>query len=165
MAIIPRRANLPPAVTSTTHWLMTKRQDLHAVESIGIHADDAQNDTQLANSATGTADPFDHLQNGHLRHRVESKPVKQLLTRQFFGRPIILFLDSDAQDDSLKAQRALRMAKSAAGDKSSVLMAELPRGRQDVGDCTPGEALNCFAKRRWASRCVSLVFSRRSSSR
>ena len=63
-----------------------------------------------------------------------SLPQQQLLDRFLPGRPVVVFLDRDAQDKAAELQRTLL-------DRGRVaVLAELPDGRDDVGDCTSEEA-------------------------
>jgi hypothetical protein len=62
-----------------------------------------------------------------------------LLDQHFRGRPIVLFLDRDARDKALEIRKKLRSSGLGANDRP-IVIAELPPGRGDVGDCTTEEA-------------------------
>ncbi|MGA2255423.1 MAG: hypothetical protein ABSG53_12225, partial [Thermoguttaceae bacterium] len=63
-----------------------------------------------------------------------SLPQQGLLDRFLPGRPVVVFLDRDAQDKAAELQTTLL-------DRGRVtVLAELPDGRDDVGDCTQEEA-------------------------
>ncbi|MCE9548359.1 MAG: hypothetical protein K8T25_23035 [Planctomycetia bacterium] len=61
-----------------------------------------------------------------------------LLHRHFPGRPVIVWLDSDAEEDAAVVRDAIRAAGLAAG-VGRVLLAHCPPGRKDPGECTPNE--------------------------
>jgi len=63
-----------------------------------------------------------------------SLPQQQLLDRFLPSRPVVVFLDRDAQDKSVELQRTLLNRGRVA------VLAGLPEGRDDVGDCTSEEA-------------------------
>jgi hypothetical protein len=59
---------------------------------------------------------------------------QQLLDRFLAGRPVVVFLDRDAQDKAAELQRTLLNRGRVA------VLAGLPEGRDDVSDCTAEEA-------------------------
>jgi len=61
-------------------------------------------------------------------------------------RPIVLFLDEDAQQRAQKAQQALQAARSDAGERSRGVLATLPEGKSDVGECSREEAWKRVAR-------------------
>jgi hypothetical protein len=63
-----------------------------------------------------------------------SLPQQQLLDRFLPGRPVVVFLDRDAQDKAAELQRTLLNRGRVT------VLAGLPDGRDDVGDCTTEEA-------------------------
>jgi DNA primase len=63
-----------------------------------------------------------------------SLPQQQLLDRFLPGRPVVVFLDRDAQDNAQELQRTLLNRGRVT------VLAGLPEGRDDVGDCTSEEA-------------------------
>jgi hypothetical protein len=63
-----------------------------------------------------------------------------LLLRHFAGRPLVLCLDRDAAAESAGARDALKAARTQCGDTTPVVVAELPQGRKDVGECGRAEA-------------------------
>ena len=63
-----------------------------------------------------------------------SLPQQELLDRFLPGRPVVVFLDRDAQDKAVELQTTLLNRGRVA------VLAELPDGRDDVGDCTSEEA-------------------------
>lgn len=77
---------------------------------------------------------------------------QRLLIEHFSGRPLVLFLDEDAQDKVRDARNRLLMARKAANDKAEVVIARCPADRSDVGDCTTEEA--------WDQVAVALKCSR-----
>jgi len=62
---------------------------------------------------------------------------QMLLRKHFSDRPIVFFLDDDAQDKMLEVQQTLR---SELPEDATITVAKLPAGRPDVGDCTYKEA-------------------------
>lgn len=64
----------------------------------------------------------------------------KLLLRYFEGRPIVVFLDRDAVAEARKVCEKIRTSRITAGDEAAVVIAKLPRGRSDPGDCTYKEA-------------------------
>ena len=63
-----------------------------------------------------------------------SLPQQELLDRFLPGRPVVVFLDRDAQDKAVELQRTLLNRGRVT------VLAGLPDGRDDVGDCTTQEA-------------------------
>jgi DNA primase len=59
---------------------------------------------------------------------------QELLDRFLPNRPVVVFLDRDAQDKAVELQRTLLNRGRVA------VLAGLPDGRDDVGDCTSEEA-------------------------
>jgi hypothetical protein len=51
-----------------------------------------------------------------------------------------VFLDADAREKASETRMRLLNARKAAADKSPVLIAKLPDGHSDVGECTCDEA-------------------------
>jgi len=75
---------------------------------------------------------------------------QRLLIEHFTGRPLVLFLDEDAQDKAREARNRLLTARRAANDRTEVVIARCPADRSDVGDCTTEEAWDQVAA---ALRC------------
>ncbi len=73
-----------------------------------------------------------------------SQTQKLLLVHHFPGRHIIVMLDQDAHEEARKIQNDLRLARGPGGGE--VLLATLPPGRKDPGDCTPDEIANCHVE-------------------
>ena len=63
-----------------------------------------------------------------------SLPQRQLLDQHLPGRHVVVMLDRDAQDNAAELQRTLLNRGRVA------VLAGLPDGRDDVGDCTSQEA-------------------------
>jgi hypothetical protein len=63
-----------------------------------------------------------------------SRQQQELLDRHLAGRPVVVFLDRDAQDKAAELQTTL------LGRGRVAVLAALPEGRDDVGDCTCEEA-------------------------
>jgi hypothetical protein len=59
---------------------------------------------------------------------------QQLLDRHLPGRPVVVMLDRDAQEKAVELQQILLHRNRVA------VLAGLPEGRNDVGDCTTEEA-------------------------
>jgi len=76
---------------------------------------------------------------------------QRLVVDEFPGRPLVVFLDDDAREKAAEARRQLLMARKTAGDNSPVVIARLPSGRSDVGECTCDEAWDQVAA---AQRCT-----------
>ena len=72
--------------------------------------------------------------------RTLSLAQEQVLRGYFPGRPIVLMLDADAEDQARKACASLRRARTAAAGDNRVVVAQLPPGRKDVAECTVEEA-------------------------
>ena len=68
-----------------------------------------------------------------------SDTQRSLICRWFAHRPLVVFLDRDAGDEALKHLRA------CAGHLAPVVVATLPDGRKDVGECTRAEAWDAVA--------------------
>lgn len=75
-----------------------------------------------------------------------STTQKSLLMQNFPGRPIVVVLDRDAQNEAMNILGALRSARSAASGDNRVVLAELPPGRKDPGDCTREEIFEAAQK-------------------
>ena len=73
-----------------------------------------------------------------------SQTQKLLLVHHFPGRRIIVMLDQDAREEAHKIQQDLRLARGPSGGE--VLLATLPPGRKDPGDCPPEEIANCHVE-------------------
>jgi hypothetical protein len=59
---------------------------------------------------------------------------------RFAGRPLVLLLDADARDEAGKMRQLLLGPPHARAKVDPVVIAGLPEGRQDVGECTRAEA-------------------------
>jgi hypothetical protein len=70
----------------------------------------------------------------------------KLLIRHCGGRPIVILLDEDAVDEAIRVREKIRRSRIAAGDESPVIVARLPKGRKDPGDCTYMEVWNVVKK-------------------
>ena len=77
---------------------------------------------------------------------------QRLLVEHFAGRPLVVFLDEDAQEQAVDARNRLLQARQAAGDSAAVVIARCPDGRSDIGDCTFGEAWDQVAAALHCSR-------------
>ncbi|HEY3964496.1 MAG TPA: hypothetical protein VGM05_08115 [Planctomycetaceae bacterium] len=65
-----------------------------------------------------------------------SRQQQELLIRHFRGRPLVLFLDRDAASEMNAARSRLLAARKIAHDSGKVVIAQLPDGRNDVGECS-----------------------------
>ncbi len=65
-----------------------------------------------------------------------------LILKYFPGQPVVVLLDAETEKEARLACQKIRSGRLAAGDKSSVVIAELPVGRKDPGDCTYKEVWN-----------------------
>jgi hypothetical protein len=65
---------------------------------------------------------------------------QHLILEEFADRPLVMFLDEDAREKAVKARNALVEARKRVGDKAPVVIARLPEGRSDVGECACDEA-------------------------
>ena len=74
-----------------------------------------------------------------------SRQQLALFAKYGVGRPVVVFLDADAAEGSKKAAQKIRDEKRRADDNSRVAIVELPVGRNDVGDCSRGEAWRAVA--------------------
>jgi hypothetical protein len=83
-----------------------------------------------------------------------SRIQQQLLVRHFPGRPIVVFFDDGAANESYLAATALRSIRQDFGDCSPVVIATPPAGRSDVGECSTEEAWASV----WAALSVSASF-------
>jgi len=72
----------------------------------------------------------------------------ELLVSRFAGRPLVVLLDADARDEAGKICQLLLGPPHARAKVDPVVIATLPEGRQDVGECTRAEA--------WASVAAAL---------
>ncbi len=70
----------------------------------------------------------------------------QLILRYCLGRPIVVLLDADAEDNARRVCQKIRNSRIAAGDKSPVVIGKLPAGRKDPGECTSKEAWKAVEK-------------------
>lgn len=68
-----------------------------------------------------------------------------LILEHLRRRPLVIFLDNDAVEEAKNIRRKLRLARRSAGDKSRVVIAKLPAGRQDIGECIREEAWESVA--------------------
>ena len=73
-----------------------------------------------------------------------SQTQKLLLVHHFAGRRIVVMLDQDAHEEARKIQHDLRLARGPSGGE--VLLATLPPGRKDPGDCTAEEIASCHVQ-------------------
>jgi hypothetical protein len=64
----------------------------------------------------------------------------ELLLSRFAGRPLVVLLDADARDEAGKIRQLLLGPPHARAKVDPVVIARLPEGRQDVGECTRAEA-------------------------
>lgn len=69
-----------------------------------------------------------------------------LLLRHFKGRPLVVFLDSDATDNARKARKQIGSQRRIAGDSAKVVVASLPENRGDIGECNRDEAWDFVAR-------------------
>ncbi|HEX3655207.1 MAG TPA: hypothetical protein VHV55_05355 [Pirellulales bacterium] len=70
-----------------------------------------------------------------------SQHQKILLVHHFPGRPLIVALDADARDQAQQIVDELRQARTGQQGDNRVVLLELPRGRNDPGECTQEEVL------------------------
>jgi hypothetical protein len=75
-----------------------------------------------------------------------SRQQLALVLRFFAGRPAVVFLDQDAQEEAELICSSVQNARNCAMDDAEVVIAELPRRRGDVGECTRREAWVQLAK-------------------
>jgi len=68
-----------------------------------------------------------------------SDPQRFLIRTLAIGRPIVLMYDPDAAKDMPKARLKLLRERRGDGGDVRVLLATLPPGRKDPGECTPAE--------------------------
>lgn len=68
-----------------------------------------------------------------------------LINKHFSGRPVVVWLDSDAEKDAKLVRDAIRNTRVAAGDRSPVVMARTPAGRKDPGECNAAEVAAAIA--------------------
>lgn len=64
----------------------------------------------------------------------------RLIAPHFTGRPIVILLDRDAASDARTVCEKVHRTRLAAGDNATVVVAKLPCGRSDPGECTFKEA-------------------------
>lgn len=74
-----------------------------------------------------------------------SEHQQALVLEHFAGRPLVVFLDDDAQENAAKVRRSLLAARRANGGSGSVVNARTPFDRDDPGDCTRAEVWNQVA--------------------
>ena len=65
---------------------------------------------------------------------------QRLIVSEFAKRPLVVFLDDDAREKAVEARTRLLNARKVIGDRSQVVIAKLPPGRTDVGECDCDEA-------------------------
>ena len=70
----------------------------------------------------------------------------RLVVRYFADRPVVIWLDSDAEDDAQKMRDTVRAAKTAAGANTRVVIAQAPANRDDPGECDASEVKAAIAK-------------------
>lgn len=74
-------------------------------------------------------------------------PEQLVLLRAFFhGRPLVIALDADAAAEAQKTLNQLRQQRRLIDDKAQVVVASLPVGRKDIGECSREEARNVIAR-------------------
>lgn len=69
-----------------------------------------------------------------------SPPQQQLMIRYFAGRPIVLFFDVGAESEADQAAGQLRTLRREFSESDPVVVARVPAGHSDVGECTTEEA-------------------------
>ena len=74
-----------------------------------------------------------------------SEHQRNLLCSWFAGRPLVVFFDRDASQKADKLRQALQTLRAGLGDHAPVVVASLPEGRDDVGECTRAEAWDAVA--------------------
>jgi hypothetical protein len=62
-----------------------------------------------------------------------------LIVRHFAGRPIVVWLDSDAQEEAAEVRKKIQVARCQSQCPGAVLLARMPPSRKDPGECTEGE--------------------------
>jgi hypothetical protein len=62
-----------------------------------------------------------------------------LIVRHLASRPIVVWLDDDAEGDAMTTRDKIRRARAVVGDLSPVTVARTPAGRHDPGECTKQE--------------------------
>jgi hypothetical protein len=67
-----------------------------------------------------------------------SQEQKTLIARAFRGRPVVVMLDRDAEQEALQIQHQLQNARIPVSDYR-VVVADMPPGRDDPGDSTRDE--------------------------
>lgn len=63
----------------------------------------------------------------------------QLVLRRLKGRPVIIWLDAEADEEAEALRSTMRRARVAAGDAAAVVIARTPSHRGDPGDCKSEE--------------------------
>lgn len=63
----------------------------------------------------------------------------RLAVRYFRGRPVIIWLDDDAEKDAARVREQLERGRAEIDDKSGVFVAVTPTGRKDPGECNSSE--------------------------
>jgi hypothetical protein len=66
---------------------------------------------------------------------ISDRQVK-LLLRHLESRPVVVLLDEDAAENARRVREKIRSSRLLAGDEAPVVLAKLPRGRKDPGECT-----------------------------
>lgn len=74
-----------------------------------------------------------------------SDAQRRLLLKHFGSRPLVIFLDDDAQSEAAALQASLREGRLCRDDSGRVVVATLPQGRADIGECLREEAWECVA--------------------
>ena len=69
----------------------------------------------------------------------------RLLSLHFQGFPIVVFLDADAQAAAKRIRTQIMDTRAAEGDDAPVVMATVPKGRKDPGECSKQEASEAIA--------------------
>ncbi len=76
----------------------------------------------------------------------QPSPHQRRLLAHFYGRPLVVFLDNDAEAEAVAARDALLRDRRQLGDAAPVVVAHPPSGRDDVGECTTEEAWRQVAR-------------------
>lgn len=75
-----------------------------------------------------------------------SSQQMSLMHRHLSGRPLVVFLDRDAEDEAQAILRALRCAGQRASSNNRAVRGALPAGRKDLGECTRQEILKAVCR-------------------
>lgn len=64
-----------------------------------------------------------------------------LIVKHAAGRPVVVWLDTDAETDAKAVANTIWTARAVDGDLSPVFLARCPEGRTDPGECTPEQVV------------------------